>query len=73
MTGAIILAAIAATCVVFALGVYFGRNNHGYAEGRTDGYGRGYDQGRFDAHMDALYPDEERAAYEAAMDKEEPR
>jgi hypothetical protein len=49
------LAIILPVCVVFALGVYFGRRNHGYAQGRTDGYDRGYDQGKFDEYMDTLH------------------
>lgn len=40
--------------IAFALGVVFGRRNHGYAQGRATGYGLGYDQGKFDEYMDRI-------------------
>ena len=52
-----IVLAAAAVLIVGVTAAFFyilGRRNRSYAQGRADGYGLGYDQGKFDEYMEFI-------------------
>ena len=64
-----LILAVAAVAVVGATAGFFyvlGRRNHSYTQGRSDGYGLGYDQGKFDEYMDQITGYDAHAAREEA-------
>jgi hypothetical protein len=49
--------AVAAVLIIGVTAAFFyilGRRNRSYANGHTDGYARGYEQGKFDEYMDRI-------------------